>query len=238
MTDYEIVKIMMTSAVLCVGIACIVFGFVLHGKAPGPADESKSGGRIKTLVGEFEIRNAAPGTFFLSAGVVLILTCLYDVTTSMPQSIGNQLARTATLTMSANDASQSPAQGQIGRTPPATPSSSPPAAVATPTPGPQPKPAPVESPKPNEAAAPTIYNEPTGARYVKTDSGWAEFAHPGDPAPFARFVESYRNTEYVVLYDQSRDMYVRLPLKGGMANWSHTNPIVWTDMYYVTPASA
>lgn len=71
---------------------------------------------------------------------------------------------------------------------------------------------------------------------------WVEYP-PYSPGTNFRFREARRDSEFIYLYDETRHkegdpariMYLRLPITGGMAQWSYPNPFIWQDLYPVTP---
>jgi hypothetical protein len=91
----------------------------------------------------------------------------------------------------------------------------------------------------------TIYNYPTG--YYRQEEGkWIEYHNDRLYASFEQFDQ---DSDYIYLVDKSRnridtsrsppevrEFYVRLPVRGGDAQWSYSNPLSWTSMYRVKPA--
>ena len=65
--------------------------------------------------------------------------------------------------------------------------------------------------------------EPGGA-WLETNDG---------PATYS-FVETSRDTLHILLVDRSRNMKVRLPIFGGMSEWSTDGGITWYGLYTVT----
>jgi hypothetical protein len=71
---------------------------------------------------------------------------------------------------------------------------------------------------------------------------WVEYPQYAPGRNF-KFKEARREGEFIYLYDETRHkendpariMYLRIPISGGMAQWSFPNPFVWQDLYPVTP---
>jgi hypothetical protein len=90
-----------------------------------------------------------------------------------------------------------------------------------------------------------VYNYPAG--YYRQEGGkWIEY-HNG--RLYASFEQFDQDSDYIYLVDKSRnridtsrsppevrEFYVRLPVRGGDAQWSYSNPLNWTSMYRVKPA--
>jgi hypothetical protein len=85
------------------------------------------------------------------------------------------------------------------------------------------------------APAPVSYDKPNGT-IAKAGSRWIE----QDSTSSVRFTfqEVDRADGVTTVYDKSRNIYMQWPTKGGMVQWSGTNPIVWTNLYMVEPTSS
>ena len=79
---------------------------------------------------------------------------------------------------------------------------------------------------------PTKYRKPNGFLEKQSD-GWLETDETTGMA--IRWSEEERRNGYTILWDNGRQMYLRIPNEGGQVQWSYPNPIVWTDLYYVQP---
>jgi hypothetical protein len=84
--------------------------------------------------------------------------------------------------------------------------------------------------------------EAPGGLFRNEGSQWVEYKITSyGTTRFATFQEQARDADYVYLVDPSRQkpnspnnaMLVRLPLSGGVAQWSYQNPIQWTDFTIV-----
>lgn len=90
---------------------------------------------------------------------------------------------------------------------------------------------------------PAVYRGPGGV-WEMTADGWVEHStsHPGTPFMFE---ELEHDAQYLYLVDRSRlrkndpdnPILVRLPIKGGTAQWSWSNPLAWNDLTVVTPGN-
>lgn len=99
--------------------------------------------------------------------------------------------------------------------------------------------------KASEAAPPipSEFKTPTGA-FKKQGSHWVEFP-PYASNRFFSFEETGTDGSYVYLVDRSRSkpgeannpMMMRLPVRGGNAQWSYQNPVVWSDVTVVVPVN-
>jgi len=95
--------------------------------------------------------------------------------------------------------------------------------------------------QPSIAIASDRYTYPGGV-FERIAHRWIERKSSG-PNAYAAFDEVNRDREYIYLVDRSRHggtdvsnvMNLRLPLRGGIAQWSWQNPIVWVDLYVVSP---
>jgi hypothetical protein len=71
---------------------------------------------------------------------------------------------------------------------------------------------------------------------------WREYPALPDGDHF-EFKELRRDTEHIYLYDESRKrderspMYLRIPIGGGMVQWSYSNPLIWQDVCVVEPGT-
>jgi len=78
--------------------------------------------------------------------------------------------------------------------------------------------------------------------FERQGEAWVEYP-PYVPGQNFRFNEARRDDQYIYLYDKTRHkkndpvrvLYLRLPITGGMAQWSYPNPFTWQDLYPVTP---
>ncbi|MGL6475797.1 hypothetical protein ACSZNN_13020 [Aeromonas hydrophila] len=81
-----------------------------------------------------------------------------------------------------------------------------------------------------------------GGSFERKEKRWIE-RKSNRPNEYAIFDEVNRDREYIYLIDRSRHsgddesnvMNLRLPVSGGMAQWSWQNPIVWVDLYVMSP---
>jgi hypothetical protein len=87
----------------------------------------------------------------------------------------------------------------------------------------------------------SVYEHP-GGRFVKSAKGWSEYP-PYAPGKNFTFKELRTEGGYLYLYDPSRHkagdltrvFYLRIPIAGGMSQWSYPNPFDWQDLYIVSP---
>lgn len=86
-----------------------------------------------------------------------------------------------------------------------------------------------------QAGEPTVYLKPSG-KIEKVGDVWVE-SDPSTGVEF-RFDEVSRKDGETLVLDQGRGVYMRWPTNGGLVRWSRTNPMNWTDLYYVKPASS
>jgi hypothetical protein len=85
------------------------------------------------------------------------------------------------------------------------------------------------------------YEHPTGY-FRKEGDIWREYP-AWAPGKHFTFKEYTRHKGYIYLVDPSRlkegdpmrPMHMRLPVRGGMAQWSWPNPFEWSDIYIVEP---
>jgi hypothetical protein len=84
------------------------------------------------------------------------------------------------------------------------------------------------------------YVHPAGY-FQKEGRVWNEY-HRSKPEPVFTFTELRRDADYIYLFDASRSqdpgrpMYLRIPLCGGVAQWTYPNPMQWEDVLIVEPA--
>lgn len=106
---------------------------------------------------------------------------------------------------------------------------------------PQPPPAP-PSPKTSQVSVVAdIYVHPSGS-FERQGEVWVEYP-PFAPGRNFRFKEALRDERYIYLYDELRHKpndlmrvsYLRIPVAGGMAQWSYSNPFDWQDLYPANP---
>ena len=92
-----------------------------------------------------------------------------------------------------------------------------------------------------ESTAVSVYQHP-GGRFVKSGKGWIEYP-PYAPGQNFTFQELRTEGGYLYLYDlsrhkegdQARVFHLRIPINGGMSQWSYPNPFNWQDLYMVSP---
>ena len=95
----------------------------------------------------------------------------------------------------------------------------------------------------NNSRLVTRFNKPTGY-FKKVGKFWIEYPELA-PGQNFRFIETGQDADYVYMTDLSRSkpgspentMLVRLPKKGGSAQWSWQNPILWVDFTVVFPVA-
>ena len=84
-----------------------------------------------------------------------------------------------------------------------------------------------------------VYVHPNG-RFERNGKTWREHRNDAPDQPFI-FEEWYRDSEYIYLCDETRrkdagrPMYFRIPIAGGVAQWTFPNPIQWEDTLIVAP---
>lgn len=91
-------------------------------------------------------------------------------------------------------------------------------------------------------AIPTEFKKPAGY-FKKQGSRWVEYP-PYAPNQFFTFDETGTDGSYIYLVDRSRTkpgdgnnpMMMRLPVRGGSAQWSYQNPVNWIDFTVVVPS--
>lgn len=80
-----------------------------------------------------------------------------------------------------------------------------------------------------------------GGTFRRSGEGmWSEFKGENLPATARAtfdFEQKDVDDEFVYLYDSSRRMELRLPLKGGMSSWRTPQDFDWNELYEVTPKS-
>jgi hypothetical protein len=100
---------------------------------------------------------------------------------------------------------------------------------------------PPSTPKTETKPTADIFMHPSG-RFERQGEIWVEYP-PYAPGRNFKFKEARREAGFIYLYDETRHkendpvriMYLRLPINGGMAQWSFPNPFIWQDLYPVTP---
>jgi DNA-binding winged helix-turn-helix (wHTH) protein len=91
----------------------------------------------------------------------------------------------------------------------------------------------------NTARVPSLYIHPNG-HFQQEGPIWKEYRNDVPDKPFI-FKELRRDHEYIYLYDETRrrdpgrPMYFRIPILGGVAQWTCPNPIQWEDCLIVEP---
>lgn len=85
-----------------------------------------------------------------------------------------------------------------------------------------------------EAVTPafTSFKKPNGYLRMIAHKRWEETGVGGETV---NWEEVSRKDGMVVLYDQSRGMYLRFPFDGGQAQWANDNPMIWTDLFLIEP---
>jgi len=84
-----------------------------------------------------------------------------------------------------------------------------------------------------------IYVHASGS-FEKQGDMWVEYPEYA-PGEHYEFKELRRDNEYIYLYDETRRkdpgrvMHLRIPIAGGIAQWSYPNPIQWIDFCAVEP---
>jgi len=85
----------------------------------------------------------------------------------------------------------------------------------------------------------SVYIHPNG-RFENEGALWKELRNDEPDEPFI-FKELRRDQEYIYLYDETRKrdvgrpMYFRIPILGGVAQWTFPNPIEWENCLIVEP---
>jgi hypothetical protein len=119
-------------------------------------------------------------------------------------------------------------------------------ASAIPEVGPSSSPSPTESlqakvppspptPTPTVTVLPTSYEKP-GGFLAKAGNSWVETDSRN--AVSFEFKQVSRRNGMTIVYDETRDVYMRWPNDGGQVQWSNSNPQVWSDLYIVTPVDS
>lgn len=96
-------------------------------------------------------------------------------------------------------------------------------------------------PTPVTVPTPGTHYESSTSHFEKRSGSWIE-QQKGAILPLAHFRELYVNTQYIYLVDDSRikdgekgnALNVRIPINGGMVQWSWENPVQWTDLKVVS----
>jgi hypothetical protein len=101
----------------------------------------------------------------------------------------------------------------------------------------------------NSGVPPSLPKPPAADVYVHASGSferqgeiWVEYP-PYAPGRNFRFKEALRDDRFIYLYDDTRHkendpvrvFYLRLPVSGGMAEWSYPNPFQWQPLYPVRP---
>jgi len=87
-----------------------------------------------------------------------------------------------------------------------------------------------------------VYVHPNGW-FAQYDAIWKEHRKDIPDRPFI-FKELRRDPDYIYLYDESRakkpghPMYLRIPIAGGVVQWTYPNPLEWEDLLIVDPRRA
>jgi hypothetical protein len=98
----------------------------------------------------------------------------------------------------------------------------------------------IQPPQPKTLAS-DVYVHPSGS-FERQGEIWVEYPSY-KPGHNFRFKEARRDDQFIYLYDETRHkendpvrvFYLRLPVSGGMAEWSYPNPFQWQPLYPVTP---
>lgn len=94
--------------------------------------------------------------------------------------------------------------------------------------------------KPKTEVVAKIYIHPAGRFACRDNGNWSEYPEHGSK-PIHKFKEIRRDKKYVYLKDGSRrkdsgrPMLLRLPVAGGIAQWSWPNPLKWENFTIVEP---
>lgn len=83
-----------------------------------------------------------------------------------------------------------------------------------------------------EFRLPTRFNYSDGSFRLE-DGTWREY---NGTQPRFSFVEVSRDGARFTIFDSSRSMYLRLPMTGGVCDWS-TDRVTWRELYTVVPES-
>ena len=79
---------------------------------------------------------------------------------------------------------------------------------------------------------PTRYTKPHGVIELREGTWYETDEQNRLEIPFE---EVSRKEGRTVVYDGSRDLYLRWPNGGGTVQWSKSNPMAWADLYVVKP---
>jgi hypothetical protein len=82
---------------------------------------------------------------------------------------------------------------------------------------------------------PTRYEKPHGVIELREGTWYETDEQNRLEIPFE---EVSRKEGRTVVYDGSRDLYLRWPNGGGTVQWSKSNPMAWADLYVVKPLKA
>jgi hypothetical protein len=93
---------------------------------------------------------------------------------------------------------------------------------------------------PEKIVAANIYVHPSGS-FERQGEVWVEYPPYASGKNF-RFKEARRDSDYIYLSDETRHkendpvriLYLRIPISGGMVQWSYPNPFEWQDLYPVS----
>ncbi len=83
-----------------------------------------------------------------------------------------------------------------------------------------------------------IFTHATGSFVRRPDGGWDEYNETADKVIY-HFEEINHDGEYIYLKDPTRrkdpgrPFILRLPVAGGIAQWSYPNPFEWNDLTVV-----
>ncbi len=82
---------------------------------------------------------------------------------------------------------------------------------------------------PSEATEPSgSFEASNGDTFIRTGGRWEERSK-GATTPSFTFTERSSDNDSLLLYDGSRDMYLRLPTHGGVSQWRLSSSAQWTD---------
>lgn len=92
----------------------------------------------------------------------------------------------------------------------------------------------------NKAISPSDRYDYATGYFKRYGDRWIEQLN-SENSPSASFTELRRDNEYIYLADSSRTksgepnnvLHLRIPIEGGTAQWSWTNPIQWIDLHVV-----
>jgi len=98
-----------------------------------------------------------------------------------------------------------------------------------------------KSPSLSKPMGADVYIHPSGS-FERQGEVWVEYPPYAKDRNF-RFKEARRDDQYILIYDETRHkendpvrvLYLRIPIAGGMLQWSYPNPFEWKDLYPVSP---